>query len=275
MPRWSCRACGVEYPETTEPPAACPICLDERQYIPRSGQAWNSLEQLSAEGCEIRVDRLEPSLVGITTHPRIGIGQRALLLQTSMGNLLWDPVGFVDATAAQRILDLGGAAVIAASHPHMFGAQVEWSRALGGPPVFVSDADKSWVQRPDPVIHYWSGSHEVLPGVTLHTTGGHFPGSAVVHWAAGAEGRGVVLAGDSVFPGPDGMTVSFMRSFPNRIPLSAAVVDRVARTVTRLRFDRLYGNFDGDVVDADASGIVRRSADRYMSWVRGDFDHLT
>ena len=26
---------------------------------------------------------------------------------------------------------------------------------------------------------------------------------------------------------------------------------------------------------SDAAGWVRRSADRYMAWVRGDFDHLT
>src|SRR4029453_14724840 len=47
-----------------------------------------------------------------------------------------------------------------------------------------------WVARPDPSIRPWSGTLEVLPGVTLSQPGGHFPGSAIVHWAAGAEGRG-------------------------------------------------------------------------------------
>lgn len=275
MSSWICGACGVEYPETAEPPSDCTICVDERQYVPRSGQAWTSIEQLSNDGQALEIRELEPDLFGITTSPGVGIGQRSLLLRTDAGNLLWDPVGFVDEANAQPIRDLGGAAVIAASHPHMFGAQVAWSRVLGGPPVHVAEADKSWVQRMDPAITFWSGTEEVLPGVTLRTTGGHFPGSAVVHWAAGAQGRGVLLAGDSIFPGPDGKSVSFMRSFPNRIPMSAAVVDRVANTATERSFDRLYGNFDGDVVDADAHAVVRRSADRYMAWVRGDFDHLT
>ena len=275
MPQWTCKTCAVEQPETAEPPAGCPICLDERQYVPRAGQAWTSLEQLSADGNELEIKEAEPHLFAITTLPEVGIGQRSLLLQTEAGNLLWDPVGFVDDASAQRIRDLGGAAAIAASHPHMFGAQVAWSQALGGPSVLVAEADRSWVQRTDPVISFWSGTLEVLPGVTLRTTGGHFPGSAVVHWEAGAQGRGVLLAGDSIFPGPDGKSVSFMRSFPNKIPMSAAVVDRVANTVTERPFDRLYGNFDGDVVDPDARAVVRRSADRYMAWVRGDFDHLT
>lgn len=273
--QWICRACAVEFPVTIEPPSECPICRDERQYVPRSGQSWMSLEQLSAAGHELQIAEAEADLFGITVVPEVGIGQRALLPRTSEGNLLWDPVRFVDDTSAKRVRDLGGAVAIAASHPHMFGAQVAWSRALGGTPVLVAEADKSWVQRDDPAITHWSRSREILPGVTRCTIGGHFPGSAVVNWTAGAKGRGVLLAGDSIFPGPDGTSVSFMRSFPNKIPLSGAVVDRIATTATERPFDRLYGNFDGDVVETGADAVVRRSADRYISWVRGDFDQLT
>ena len=52
-------------------------------------------------------------------------------------------------------------------------------------------------------IETWSGEREVLPGVTLSQPGGHFPGSAVAHWAAGADGKGVLLSGDTVFANPD------------------------------------------------------------------------
>ena len=65
-----------------------------------------------------------------------------------------------------------------------------------------------------------------------------------------------------------------MRSFPNKVPLSAAVVRRVADRVLALDFDRLYDNFGGQVL-ADAHAWVDRSAERYIGWVRGDFDHLT
>lgn len=274
MPVWICRACGVEHPNTSEPPATCAICLDERQYVPRNGQAWLSLPQLSADGYRIQLETVESDLFGIRSAPEVGIGQRSLLVRTADGNVLWDPVGFVDEFAAEQVRELGPVVAIVASHPHMYGVQVEWSRLLGDVPVYVADADRSWVQREDAVIRSWSGDLEVVPGVTLRTVGGHFPGSAVALWAAGAERRGALLTGDTIFPAPDGRTVSFMRSFPNRLPLSGAVVDRVARTVIELPFDRLYGNFGG-VVDADAHAIVRASADRYMAWVRGDFDHLT
>ena len=156
----------------------------------------------------------------------------------------------------------------------MYGLQVEWSRMLGDPPVLVAESDVHWLARPDPVVGTWSGEREVLPGLTLSQPGGHFPGSAVLHWAAGADGRGVLLSGDTIFANPDRRSVAFMRSFPNHLPLSAAVVERVATHVSRYPFDRLYGNF-ATVIDRDARAIVRASADRHIAWVRGDHDDLT
>src|SRR5262249_56003087 len=76
--------------------------------------------------------------------------------------------------------------------------------------------------RPDPVIKLWEG--DTLPlarGVTLIRCGGHFAGGTVLHWAAGGEGRGALLSGGIVQLIPDRKYVSFMRSYPNIIPLSA------------------------------------------------------
>lgn len=269
MVDWLCVACAVEQPAGEAPPASCPICEDERQYVPPEGQRWTTLQRLQREGERVVVTELEPDLYGLRSEPRIGIGQQALLLRTPEGNLLWDPTGYVDEAAAAAVLDLGGAAVIASSHPHMFGAQTTWSRMLGDPPVLVNAADRSWVQRESDSIRDWSGEVEVLPGVLLRTIGGHFPGSAIVHWD-----RGVVLSGDTVFPGPSERWVTFQRSFPNDIPLSAAVVRRVADTVCELPFDRMYGNL-GNRVPSGAREAVLRSADRYIGWVSGAYDHLT
>ncbi len=268
-----CRTCGVERTAGVDESAICPICSDDRQYVRPSGQRWTSLEELSAEGHKGELTEVEPGLAGISIEPSVGIGQRALLVRTAGGNLLWDATGYVDDDLVARVGELGGVAAVAASHPHMFGVQVEWSRRFGGVPVYVQALDREWVQREDPAVTSWEDEVEVLPGVRLVRIGGHFPGSAVAHFV-GADGRGVLLSGDTVACTPDERWVSFMRSFPNKIPLSAAVVAKVAERVLRLDFDRLYDNFGGRVT-SDASAWVRRSADRYMAWVRGDFDHLT
>jgi hypothetical protein len=268
---WVCQTCGVEHAEAV---GVCVICADERQWVPPDGQKWATLEELSQAGRRVQIVEPEPDLFGITVEPRVGIGQQTHLVRTSAGNLLWDPVGYLDDDAVNRVRDLGEVMAIAASHPHMFGVQVEWSKALGGVPVLVSEADVDWVQRPDPAIKTWSGRYQVAPGLTLHQLGGHFPGSSVVHWTAGAGGKGVLLVSDTIHANPDRTTVTFLRSYPNRIPLSPAVVQRITRAVTQLRFDRLNDNF-GRAIEADAGAAVGRSADRYVRWVQGDFDRLT
>ncbi|MCP2283135.1 hypothetical protein APR04_002038, partial [Promicromonospora umidemergens] len=136
------------------------------------------------------------------------------------------------------------------------------------------EADAHWLARSDDAVELWRGDREILPGVTLSQPGGHFPGSCVAHWASGASGKGVLLSGDTIFANPDRTSVSFMRSYPNRIPLSGAVVQRVAHHVSRFEFDRLYNNFDG-VIPTDARQVVQRSANRHAAWTRGDHDHLT
>jgi hypothetical protein len=252
----------------------CAICSDERQWVPADGQQWTTLDELAAAGHHTLVRELEPDLFAVTVEPGVGIGQQAHLVRTPEGNLLWDPPGYLDEGGVRRILDLGDVAAISSSHPHMFGAQVEWSRALGGVPVLVAEPDLHWVARLDAAIRPWTGPLEVVPGITLVQPGGHFPGSAVALWAAGAGGSGVLLSGDTIQANPDRKSATFMRSYPNRIPLSAAVVERVTSTVETLAFGRLYDNF-GHLIDSDARTVVRQSADRYKGWVNGDFDDLT
>ncbi len=268
---WICAACAVEHATR---PEVCAICADERQWTPAEGQRWATLAELTAAGHRTVVTELEPNLLGIEADPRVGIGQQTKVVVTPEGLLLWDPIGLLDAAAVERIRSTGEVRAIVASHPHMYGVQVEWSRALGGAEVLVADADRAWVAREDSVVRAWSGVLEVLPGVTLSQPGGHFPGSTVVHWAAGADRRGVLLAGDTVFANPDRVSVAFMRSYPNHVPLSGAVTERVARHLERYAFDRLYGNFT-NVIPTDARAVVRRSADRHIAWCRGDHDDLT
>ena len=250
------------------------ICADERQWVPAGGSQWATLDELAHAGHRVQMAEVEPDLFGITVEPKVGIGQTTHLVRTPAGNLLWDPVGYLDEDAVGRVRELGEVVAIAASHPHMFGVQVEWSKALGGVPVLVSEADARWVQRPDPAIETWSGRYDVAPGLTLYQVGGHFPGSSVVHWPGGAGGKGVLLVSDTIHANPDRATVTFLRSYPNRIPLSPAVVQRIAVTVSELQFDRVYDNF-GRPIAAGAAAAVTASAERYCAWVRGAFDELT
>jgi len=258
-----CVTCGNQYGASVEPPLHCPICEDERQYVNPEGQSWTTLDELTREHHNV-VSSLEPGLTEIGTEPKFAIGQRALLVQTPKGNVLWDCVSLIDSATFEAIEALGGISALAMSHPHMFGSMIEWSHAFGQAPIHLHADFKAWIQRPDPVIEFWEGEeHELDEGLTLYRCGGHFRGSTALLWPEGAEGRGVLLSSDTIHVARDRRHVSFMYSYPNYIPLSGAAVDRIVDKVMPLKFDRIYSHFHHLEIEADARAAVQRSAERY------------
>lgn len=263
MENFMCKTCGTQFPESENAPQACPICDDERQYIGWDGQQWTTLAALRADHHNL-VKTEEPHLTGIGTQPGFAIGQRALLVQTSEGNILWDCISLIDEATIQAVNELGGIRAIAISHPHYYSSMVAWSRAFQAP-IYLHAADKQWVMRPDASIEFWDGETKALwAGMTLIRCGGHFDGGTVLHWPAGAEGRGVLLSGDILQVVSDRRYVSFMYSYPNLIPLPAGKVRAIVAAVEPYPFERIYGAWWGRVVRQDAKAAVARSADRYI-----------
>jgi hypothetical protein len=270
MPAFLCETCGSQFTPSEAPPPQCPVCCDERQYVPPGGQRWTTLETLRRRHFN-NWRRYEPGLFGIGTEPKFAIGHRALLLRGEDGNILWDCIPFFDAATVDIVNALGGLAGIAISHPHYYATMAEWSRAFGGVPVHLHAADRQWIMRPDPAIRLWDGETlKLAPGVTLIRCGGHFAGGTVLHWAAGGEGRGALLTGDILQLVPDRNYVSFMRSYPNLIPLSAPAVARIGAVLEPYAFDALYGAFFEREIPRGGKEVVRRSVARYVAAVTGD-----
>ena len=272
MTNYICVTCGVQHAATgDDPPQRCIICEDERQYVGWGGQQWTTLKAMKEAGHGNRIQEVngEPGLWSIDTRPRFAIGQRALLVQTAAGNFLWDCITMLDDQTVERVSELGGIAGISVSHPHFYGTMIEWSHAFGNAPVYIPSADADWVVRPDPVMTHYEGTREVLPGVTLVQVGGHFEGSAVLHWQQGAEGRGALFTGDSISVTADRDWVTFMRSYPNYIPVGPEALDGILAALKPFEFDRIHGGWWELTVERDAKAAVRRSAERYRKWISG------
>lgn len=263
-----CVTCGTQFPPATHPPDRCPICEDDRQYVPASGQAWVTPEELRAAH-RTRMEFLEPGLWGIGTEPSFAIGQRALLLQGSEGNVLWDCISLLDDETRDSVRALGGISAIAISHPHYYSSMVEWARAFDAP-IHLHADDRNWVMRPDERIDFWEGETlDLGGGIALHRLGGHFDGGQILHWPQGASGRGAILTGDIVQVVADTRWVSFMYSYPNLIPLPGWKVQKMGERIGRLAFDRIYGAWWNRVVREDARASVARSVDRYLAALDG------
>ncbi len=264
MEHYICKTCGVQYAASEASPARCIICEDERQYVGWAGQQWTTLAEMRDAGYRSELREVEPGLTGIGTTPWFAIGQRALLVQTEQANVLWDCISYLDDETVEQVRALGGVQAIFASHPHFYGSMVEWSHAFDSAPIYVPRADEGWVTRPDPAIQLWEDRLELFPGVTLVQCGGHFEGSAVLHWAAGAGGRGALLTGDTIQVVQDRRYVTFMWSYPNMVPLSPSAVRRVVDAVRPLPFHRIYGGWWHTIVAEGGQQAVERSTERYI-----------
>jgi glyoxylase-like metal-dependent hydrolase (beta-lactamase superfamily II) len=272
MPAFICSTCGTQFPPSELPPALCPVCEDERQFIPPEGQSWTTLDRLRISHHN-GFRQYEPGLIGIGTTPKFAIGQRALLLCTPEGNILWDCISLIDDATVTLINALGGLRAIAISHPHFYTTLVDWSRVFGGTPVYLHADDAAWVRQPHDCINFWQGnSFELLKGITLVRGGGHFPGGAMLHWAAGADGKGVVCSADMAIANLDRKSFSFMRSIPNFIPLSENAVRAVGAALIPLPFDRVYSHHFERVIRTGAKEILLRSIERYVAAISGAYD---
>ncbi len=269
MPAYICSTCGTQFTPAEKAPERCPICDDERQFVPPSGQSWTTHDALARRYFNC-LRQEEPGLIGIGMVPAFAIGQRALLLETAKGNVLWDCISLLDAATIEIVKGLGGLIGIAISHPHYYSSMVEWAHAFDAP-IHLHAGDRQWVMRPDSVDQVLGRRYAfAADGVTLIRCGGHFAGGTVLHWAQGGDGRGSLLSGDIVQVIPDRNFVSFMRSYPNLLPLSAPAVERIGAMLAPYAFDVIHGAWFDRTIPRGGKAIVQRSITRYVAAVRGD-----
>jgi hypothetical protein len=256
-----CVTCGTQF-GVADPPR-CPICDDERQYVPEEGQQWTTLAHLRET--HTNAVRDDAGYTGIGTEPSFAIGQRALLVPHGETNVLWDCITLLDDATAAEVERRGGLHAIAISHPHYYSGMVEWADRFDCP-ILLHVADQEWVMRRDPRVEFWEGmTRDLGEGLTLVRCGGHFAGGTVLHDAS----RATLLSGDIVQVIPDREWVSFMWSYPNLIPLDEAAIRGIVAALDPFDYERIVGAWWGRVVRAEGKTVVRRSADRYVRAIRG------
>lgn len=154
-----CKACGTSYAFS---PPRCKICDDERQFVPVTGQQWVDADALLASHSN-KWKQHAPDLFSIRTVPDFAIGQRAFLLRTPQGNILWDCVATLDDATKTLVSALGGLMAVAISHPHFYTTMQDWAAAFDAP-VYLHASDREWIMRESPFIRLWEGDELTLTG---------------------------------------------------------------------------------------------------------------
>ncbi|KAL1310700.1 hypothetical protein AAFC00_000959 [Neodothiora populina] len=263
-----CPVCGTQYDvPADEPLNNCHICDDPRQYVPPTGQKWTSLgaERGKHENKWVAMEG-EERITSITAEPKLGIGQRALLIETQHGNVLWDCIAYLSDELVEFINSKGGLCAIVISHPHFYTTHLTWSSVFSCP-VYIHSADREWLSRKDSknTRRYISdATHEILPGVTAIQCGGHFPGSMVLHWEKHLFIADTFINVPAALTPPkphEGMnSYAFMWSIPNMIPLPPHTISRIWAAVRPFEFEATHGLFVGfDIAAKDVKGRVLES----------------
>lgn len=267
MTRHICTGCGTQFADSASAPAACPICVDDRQYVNWAGQQWTDLRHLRAKHA-IRWELEEGGIPAIGVAPSFAIPQRALLLETGQGNVLWECISLVNDEVIDKLRARGKVDCIAISHPHFFASMLEWSEALGDIPIYIHEKNRDWVMAPDQRIQFWRGERfNLLPQLDLYCPGGHFDGSCVLHWKEWRGGRGGLFSADTLHVVANRRAVTFMHSIPNYVPLHPRKVAHIYEMLRPLNFDDVYGFTWGHNIIGNAKALVEASVHQYLEAV--------
>ncbi|MCB1024900.1 MAG: MBL fold metallo-hydrolase [Acidobacteria bacterium] len=257
-----CAACGTYFPLQEDLPKLCPICADDRQYVPETGQEWTSTAYL-LENHAIDIKELDSGLYQLRMTPSFSIGQRALLIIAPEGNVLWDCIPLLDPPTIDFINSKGGLKAIAFSHPHFYSNMNDWAHAFDCP-IYIHKNDEKWIVNRGDQIRLWSGFEKPLwDDMRLINIGGHFPGSSILE-VPFISAKGTLLCGDTFVISPSKKHIAAMNSYPNKIPLPLDEIRRIKQIVGNLRFDAIEGWNDSQSIGSNASSILENSLARYI-----------
>lgn len=256
-----CCTCGTSYPEDYHS-NDCLICNEERQYVPEEGQVWTTQGALSSTH-KNKITKINDRLFEIVVEPKFAIGQRAFLVLSESGNVLWDCVPLLDEEITRFISSKGGLNAIAFSHPHYYSNMNDWAKAFDCP-IYIHEADRRYIVDKSEQIKLWEGEEIPLwDDLKLVNIGGHFEGSSVLLISELSK-NGTILTGDTIYLSPSKKHFAIMYSYPNRMPLPVSEIKRIKQRFDTLDFDSVYGFYSYQNLIGTAKELLEASIKRYL-----------
>lgn len=283
-----CTACGTQFDtDDAKLLTRCRICDDPRQFVPPTGQKFTTLAEMKRGVYKNKWKPFEGDqrFWSLWTEPKVAIGQRAIIIQTPVGNIMWDCITYLDQETIDWINSLGGLSAIVISHPHYYTTHLEWAETFDCP-VYLSWEDKEWLNRLDRLgkartfIESTEEDIEVhgeKTGVKILKLGGHFPGSLVclaferlliadtLVTTPSAMGDWSIDALANKNTRPPGLnSFVFMWSIPNMIPLPPDEIQRMWDVLRPHEFHSTHGAFVGTEVSDKSKGSDRTVKQRVL-----------
>ena len=223
-------------------PLACPICTDTRNALPEDG--WDFRTEADAQAMFTNHwKEVEPGLWGFWADPKFGLGATGWLLQREDGNVAFEGCPYYQPDAIEKIRELGGIRVLAASHPHGYGALWQLQREFD--PVLTIHKGDIPYSKAFRVNCPADDVHEIAPGLTLRHVGGHYEGHSVLY----DEHHRALFCGDSLkieldADGATPVAISCHKAFHYEIPLTRDELAKYVEVFSALPFKTALTPFE-------------------------------
>jgi hypothetical protein len=254
LTHYACTHCGgwILWFDSREP-VFCPNCMDVRNALPNEDFTYLHID--AAEGkYHTHWREVLPGLWEFWTTPQLGLGSHGWLIIREEGNIAFEAAPYYDAASKQKIEELGGIKILAASHPHGYGALWQLQEQHEPEELIIHRDDlvhtKAFkVNRPIDDHHILDGCRE------FQRLGGHYEGQTALY-----DGQYKILfLGDAlkIDFGEDGETpvaLSCHKGYHYSIPLTREEL---------LHYKEVFGRFDFDHVCTPfefGRGVGRREA---------------
>ena len=241
LSHYACANCGF-WQAWFAPPPDCPVCTDVRNDLPADG--WRFVAEADVAATHAGTARqVADDLWAFTTSPALGLAGTGWLIVRAGGNIAFEAAPYYSAAILATIGELGGIAVLAASHVHGYGALFQLQRAFA-PPVVAIHKDDLQLTKAFRVTAPYDDTLDLGEGATLHHVAGHYAGQAALHDARARR----LFCGDmfKVDQDVDGRShaISSHKAFHKNIPLTHAELRRYREAIAPLEFDAALTPFE-------------------------------
>lgn len=264
MGKFICLICGTCFPPSTQPPQVCQLCAGKQQLVLGEGTDWTTEEELIQNDFHNVMNFEEHNLWSIRVRPSFASSQRAFFFHSDRGNVLWDCLSLLDKETVEKLEDLGGIHTIILSNPHFQTGVCKWAERFDAE-VIVHESDVEFLVEQPRRLKTWTGEYYQLQDeFKLVRIGGSFPGSSVLVWQAGAEGKGCMFTGDTLFVTKDQCWISFLDS-NQHVVWKISEIQELGQKLSAYVFDRIYGAWPNRTIDSNGNEVVSQSVKRVVN----------
>lgn len=242
LTHYACSHCGswILWFDTREP-VFCKNCMDVRNALPDEDFTYIHINE-ARKTYTTKWREVLPGLWDFYTEPQLGLGSHGWLIIREAGNIAFEAAPHYSREAIDKIKSLGGIRILAASHPHGYGALWELQEAFD--PTLIIHKNDLEHTKAFRVNHPIDDFEELDRNHIMIRLGGHYDGQTALFDAE----KKLLFAGDALKIEFDAsgepVALSCHKGFHYHIPLTPDELRHYQKVFSMYDFEHVCTPFE-------------------------------